>query len=34
MAQIRISVRKGIGTNAKLGIYYYTLAIRKWRKKE
>lgn len=32
MAYARLSVRKGIGANAKLRIYYYTLAIRKLEK--
>lgn len=32
LAYARLSVRKGIGTNAKLRIYYYALAIRKLEK--
>ena len=32
MAYARLSVRKGIGTNAELRIYYYALAIRKLEK--
>lgn len=32
MAYARLSIRKGIGANAKLRIYYYTLAIRKLEK--
>lgn len=32
MAYARLSVRKGIDTNAELRIYYYALAIRKLEK--